>query len=140
MTRLLKPGPTPSAISFRFWDAATEGRLEFQRCLECGLLIHYPRVLCPRCWSEQLGWEIVSGRGTVKTFTVMHRAGHPAWQDDTPYVAALIQLLAGPTMLSNVVDAEPAAVHVGMPVEVVFRKSGEQTLPQFIPAGDPEDP
>lgn len=127
------PGPTVTPVSSRFWEAAGRGRLELQRCGDCGLLFHYPRTNCPRCWSATLAWEAVSGRGTVKTFTVIHRAGHPAWQRRTPFVAALIELAEGPTLLSNVVDVPPAEVTVGMPVRIVFRLVDGVTLPQFVP-------
>lgn len=139
MSALAKPGPTPTPVSRRFWEAAAAGRLELQRCEDCGLTIHYPRVICPRCWSQRIEWAPVSGRGTVKTFTVVHRAGHPAWQPDAPYVTALVELEEGPTMLSNIVDVDPPAVRVGMPVRVVFRSTGTVTLPQFAPVSDPEE-
>lgn len=137
MTPTTPPPPTPTAISERFWKAASEGRLELQHCRSCGRAIHYPRVLCPSCWSADLDWRVVSGRGTVETFTVIHRAGHPAWQARVPYVCALVRLEDGATLLSNVVDVEPDAVRVGMPVRVVFRRDGDVVLPQFAPAGGP---
>jgi hypothetical protein len=37
--------------------------------------------------------------------------------------------------VSNVIDVDPADVHVGMPVAVTFEKpDGELTLPLFRPA------
>jgi uncharacterized OB-fold protein len=127
------PGPTPTPVTRHFWDAARAGRLELRCCRACGLMFHYPRVLCPRCWSQDLGWHAVSGRGTVATFTVLHRAVHPAWQARAPYVAALVDLEEGPRLLSNIVGADPAAVRVGLPVEVVFEAVGDAVLPRFAP-------
>ncbi|HEX2085097.1 MAG TPA: OB-fold domain-containing protein [Solirubrobacteraceae bacterium] len=46
--------------------------LHFQRCGGCGLLLAYPRVLCPGCGSRDLGWERSAGRGTVYSGTVVH--------------------------------------------------------------------
>jgi len=139
-TALPGPGPTTTAVSRRFWDAAEEGRLELQRCDDCKLLLHYPRARCPRCWSAALTWEPVSGCGIVKTFTVLHRAVHPVWQRRAPFVVALIELREGPTLLSNVVDVPPAEVTVGMAVRVVFRRVDGVTLPQFVPDPGREEP
>lgn len=136
MTAIPLPQPTPTAVSERFWRAVQEGRLELQHCRSCGLTFHYPRVLCPSCWSADLDWQAVSGRGAVETFTVIHRSGHPAWQSRAPYVCALIRLEEGPTLLSNVVEVQPGAVRVGMGVRVVFRRDGDVVLPQFVPAVD----
>lgn len=46
--------------------------LHFQRCGACGVLLAYPRVLCPGCGSRDLGWEESAGRGTVYSATVVH--------------------------------------------------------------------
>jgi uncharacterized OB-fold protein len=124
-------------VSRRFWDAAAEGRLEVQRCRSCGAWTHYPRELCPRCWSTDLVWEAASGRGVVQTFTVIHRPGHPSWADQTPYVVAIVQLEEGPTLLSNVIDVAAEQVHVGLAVCVRFRRDGDLTLPQFAPSEPP---
>jgi uncharacterized OB-fold protein len=133
VTATTVPGPTPTPESRRFWDAARAGRLEVQCCGSCGLLFHYPRVLCPRCWSDDLGWRAVSGRGMVATFTVLHRAVHPGWQARAPYVAALVDLEEGPRLLSNIVGVEPASVRVGLHVQVTFEADGEAVLPRFVP-------
>lgn len=130
---LRAPLPTPTAVSRRFWEAARDGRLELPCCRACRLTFHYPRVLCPRCWSQDLGWRVVSGRGTVATFTVLHRAVHPAWQSRAPYVTALVDLEEGPRLLSNVVGIDPRDARVGLAVEVVFEVEGEATLPRFVP-------
>jgi uncharacterized OB-fold protein len=132
-----RPRLVTTDLSRHFWEAAADGRLEVQRCRSCDALAHYPRELCSRCWSTDLVWEATRGRGTVRTFTVIHRPGHPAWDADAPYVVALIQLDEGPTLLSNVVDIAPSEVRVGLPVSVRFRRDGDLTLPQFAPSEPP---
>jgi hypothetical protein len=75
----------------------------------------------------------VSGRGEVFSFTIMHRAYHPAFK--TPYTLAVIELKEGVKVTSNVIDIEPSKVKCGMLVEAVFEKlSDEVTLPKFRPA------
>jgi hypothetical protein len=50
-------------------------------------------------------------------------------------VLAYVELDEGPRMMTNIVEAGPGALRVGMPVEVVFHDTGEgSALPRFRPA------
>lgn len=120
--------------SEEFFDAAREHRLLIQRCAACDQYQFYPRRVCVHCSSSDPGWAEASGRGVVHTFTIIHQQGMPGWRDETPYVAAIIQLAEGPRMTSVVVDVEPSSVEIGMPVEVTFVDEGTYVLPRFRPA------
>ena len=125
-----KPFPVPDAQTAPFWNAVTAGRLDVQRCQSCGRHVFYPRSLCPHCGGVDLEWVTVSGRGMVYSFTVVHRA--PAeFEPEAPYVVALVELEEGVRMLTRLIDVDPAAVSVAMPVEVAL--SGEPRLPYFRP-------
>ena len=81
---LLKiPGPTITALTAPFWAAAQEGRLSIQHCEDCDNAVFYPRALCPHCWSERLVWKDASGRGRLKSFSVVHKPGHPGWASNS---------------------------------------------------------
>ncbi|MCY3640122.1 MAG: Zn-ribbon domain-containing OB-fold protein, partial [Gammaproteobacteria bacterium] len=117
-----------------FWDACAQGRLLLQRCGDCGHLQLYPRLLCAACGSRTLGWVEASGRGTVKTFTIIRRAVSAAFEPDAPYVVALVELEEGPTLMSNIIGRDPASVAIGQPVRVTFEARGEGiAVPQFEP-------
>ena len=45
----------------------------------------------------------------------------------------LIELEEGTRIVGNVIDIDPAEVHVGLPVEVTFVNDGTRTLPQWRP-------
>jgi hypothetical protein len=125
-----KPYPVPDVETAPFWDAVAAGRLDIQRCRSCRRQVFYPRSLCRHCGGLDLEWVTVSGTGTVYSFTVVHRA--PAeFQAEAPYVVALVELEEGVRMLTRLVDVEPAAVRVAMPVVVTIR--GEPRLPYFRP-------
>ena len=72
-----------------------------------------------------------AGTGHVHSFTVVHRAPG-AYRDEAPYVVALVDLAEGVRLMTRLVDVEPAAVAVGLPVELAIR--GEPALPCFRPA------
>lgn len=111
-----------------FWQAAAEGRLLVKQCDDCGEHHHYPRSACPFCGGERLQWRQASGKGTVYSFSVMRRA-------DVPYIIAYVTLAEGPTMMSNIVEADADAVRIGQPVKLKFCPSeGGPPVPLFVPA------
>ena len=56
--------------------------------------------------------------------------------DRVPYNVVVVELEEGPFFHSNVVGCPNQAVHIGMPVEVVFDDVSEDvTLPRFRPRG-----
>ena len=120
MEAVSKALPTPTPLSAPYWQAAREGRLVLQRCEACRRHQFYPRSLCTACASDRLAWREASGRGRVKSFTVIRRAVSAAYEPDVPYVVALIELAEGPTLMSNVVGCAPEAVRIGAPVRVRF--------------------
>ncbi len=117
-----------------FFDAAREQRLIVQRCSACHEHQFYPRKICVHCGSPDVDWVDASGKGTVHTYTVIHRQGMPGWRDEVPYVAAIIELDEGVRMTTNVVECSPEQVSIGMPVEVTFVDEGPLVLPRFRPA------
>ncbi len=120
MVNTAKPLPNPTDASRPFWDACRRHELRIQRCLECGQLIHYPKIHCPGDGSDRFEWALMSGRGTVYSFIVAHRAFHESFKRDVPYVVAVIELEEGVKLMSNVIGVDPDEVHVGMPVAVEF--------------------
>jgi len=75
----------------------------------------------------------VSGRGTIYSYTVSHRAYEPGFVNDVPYVVALVTLEESDDLrlLTNLVDIEAEDIEVGMCVEVTFEALGDIALPQF---------
>jgi uncharacterized OB-fold protein len=131
--KFLPPADMP-AFHKPFWEALKQRTLTVQKC-EQGHLRFIPTEICHRCGSQSWTWQPVSGRGKVYTYTVVHRGPTPAYQAEAPYVIAHVELEEGPRMISNLVDIDPAAVEIGMPVEVVFEDaSPDWTLYKFRPA------
>ena len=129
------PRPIADDKTRFYWDAAREGRLVVQRCAACGDHQFPPEVGCSNCGGDALEPTEVLGQGSVYSFTVVRQAFDPAFASQLPFVIGLIELEDAPgmRMLTNIVDIEPEAVHVGMPVEVTFEDHGDWALPQFRP-------
>lgn len=133
-TRPRKPVPVPEPLTEPFWEGTRAGELRVQRCKACGANIFYPRERCPKCFATDLEWVKTSGRGRVYTYTVVRQPGNPAFNDDVPYIFAIIQLDEGPRMNSNVTGIPFEQVKVDMPVEVYFEQVSEDIwLPKFRP-------
>jgi uncharacterized protein len=130
-----RPLPVPDGDTKPYWDAAREHRLVIQRCQVCQQAIFYPRSVCPRCMSDRIAWIEATGKGTVYSYTVVHRA--PAqFAEDAPYVVAVVDLDEGVRLMTNVVGCAPAEVRIGAEVEVTFDDvTPEISLPKFRPIG-----
>lgn len=115
-----------------WWDATAAGRLTVQRCATCGHAQLYPRALCVSCHGADLALSDATGRGTVHSYTIVHRAPHPAFE--TPYVVALVRLDEGPVVMSNIVECASESVRCDMRVAVAWEAlpDGRQ-LPLFKP-------
>ena len=140
MTELIQslsiPGPIPTGTSMPFWKAAQLGELALQRCSDCDAWFFYARTHCPRCWSHCLNWHAASGTGVIKSFSVVHRPGHPAWAPAAPYVIALVELQEGPTMLSQLLGDERLSAQIGQGVKLCCVPVGQFTLPFFELTGE----
>jgi uncharacterized OB-fold protein len=120
--------PQPNPETKPFWDAAARGVLLVKRCAACGEAHHYPRALCPFCFSAETRWEEASGKGKIYSYSVMRRTAEP-------YAIAYVTLAEGPTMLTNIVDCDLDAIRIGQAVRVVFKPSeGGPPVPMFAPA------
>lgn len=124
------PLPVPSKMTEPFWAGMRQNKLLLQRCKACNAYRWTPQVLCRDCYSEDYEWSEVSGKGTVFSYTVVHRPPLPAFK--APYIVAVIELAEGPLMLTNVIDCDPAALKVGDKVKVAFEKATDEvTLYRF---------
>ncbi len=131
-----KPIPQLDPESKPFWEACRRHELYLQQCRRCQGYYYYPRHTCPYCFSSEVQWRPVTGTGRVYTYTVTYQHGGAGFRDNLPFVLAYVELdgTDGVKMLTNVVDCEPDAVEIGMPVEVVFVDvNADIAVPVFRP-------
>ena len=122
------PAPKVLPETQAYWSAADQGRLLVKRCNSCGQFHHYPRDICPHCLSVDTVWQDAAGTGIVYSFSTMG-------QGDAAYTLAFVTLDEGVTLMTNLVDCDPATVRIGDRVKVVFQPSqGGHAVPMFTPA------
>ena len=107
MSEYTKPLPYPTIESEPFWEGCKRRELLLPQCRQCRGYWFPPGSTCPHCWSTEWDWTKASGRGRIHSFGVYHRAYHPGFEGEIPYVFAVIQLDEGPRMVSNVVNESP---------------------------------
>jgi uncharacterized OB-fold protein len=125
--------PVPTPLTRPFWDAAAEGRLLLPRCRVCQRHFFRPEVACTHCFATDWQWVQASGRGTLYSHTVVHRAPAPGFE--VPFVLAVVELDEGPAMFSNLVHCAPPEIRIGMALRVRFEQVAAAIhLPRFEPA------
>ena len=119
-----------------------EHKLMGARCQNCATLYLPPRPLCPNCYSEQLAWELLSGKGVLAAFTAIHigpRSMLSAGYDrKNPYCSGIVRLEEGPAISAQILGLDvvsPESNQIGAPLQVIFvdRDQGEdkQTILAF---------
>ena len=125
-----RPVPVPDERSQGYWDAAAGHVLAVARCSVCGKFSIPPDVVCQHCHSTEPDFTFVpvSGRGVVRSWTVMHQSFVPGFDDLLPFVLVDVELeeqadlrtigrlVDSPEML----DGHDAPLAIGARVVVAF--------------------
>lgn len=128
------PAPLINPENQRFYDATAKGTLLIGKCLACGEVHYYPRVICPHCGADGAEWVAAKGTGTIYSYSTLHR-GAPV-----PYTIAYVTLDEGVSMMTNLTGFAPGSLKIGQRVRVVFHEADGGTvdkrgamMPMFTP-------
>jgi uncharacterized OB-fold protein len=114
----------PDETSAPFWSAAAEHLLTVARCARCSRFTLPPDVVCPHCHSSDPDFEFtpVSGRGTVRSWTIVRQALLPGFDDDLPFVLVDVELAEQDDLrlIGRLLDGVTAELRVGAAVTVGF--------------------
>ena len=141
MTTLSRPLPIPDEQSSPFWKAATQGILTVARCSRCQSYTHPPDVVCPHCHSTdpEFAFTPVSGRGMVRSWTVMRQSFLPGFDGDVPFLLVDVELVEQPDLriIGRLMDGPDADIQIGASVQATFEKlSSDIAVPAFALEGD----
>jgi uncharacterized OB-fold protein len=116
-----------------FFERARAGELTAIRCDRCGALAIPPKEFCVTC--QQRAWKpvVLTGHGTIASFTVI-RVAPRAHTRDVPYAIAAVQLQEGVSLLGRVVDIPIDELAVGLAVRFVPLTNDGKTAIGFGPA------
>jgi uncharacterized protein len=114
--------------SVEFFDGTTRGELMIKRCNACGHYLRPDAIVCTQCHDDDLVWTAASGRASLVSWIVVHRA------EAEPAVVGLVELEEGPWLHTGLVDVDRAQLAVGDALEVGFERAGDEYVPIFRPA------
>ncbi len=92
--------PRQTEFTRHFWGVLNEGRFETTRCDDCGRPSFPPKPFCPHCWSRNVAWIELSGRGKLYAQTVVH-AAPSVFRDEAPYRVGIVDLEEGVRIASS---------------------------------------
>jgi uncharacterized OB-fold protein len=119
-----RPVPVPDERSAPYWEAAANHILAVARCSRCGTYAIPPDLTCAACLSTDpaYAFEPVSGRGTVRSWTVMRQSFLPGFEDEVPFVLVDVELREQPDLrtIGRLLDGPDAPVRLGAEVHVAF--------------------
>ena len=130
-TRVL---PVADEVSAPYWQACASHELKLPRCGPCGRLSLPPDIVCPQCRSAEPDWtwQTVSGRGRIRTWTVVRHSFLQGFE--LPFVLVDVELDedAGVRMVGRLVDGPEAALALGDRVELAFEDVADGiAIPSF---------
>lgn len=126
----------PDVWTAPFWEAASEHRLTAPKCTNCGEFRMPPAPFCWNCRAQDVEWIELSGRGTVFTFVIVRKPLIPQLASTIPNVVVVVDLEGAPgcRLVGNLLQIEPEAVEIGLPVVVAWDDIDDViTIPRFVP-------
>lgn len=101
---------------YQFYDNLRENRFTTTRCRKCGTTPFPPRVVCPKCNSDDLEWVDLPTKGKVLRFTE-EVAGVPHGFD-APLIHALIELEDGRKLICRIANCKEGELKEGAAVQL----------------------
>lgn len=114
----------------QFYNFCSEGKLAAVKCKNCNSLYIPPKQICSKCYSSNLEWTFLSGRGKLISFTIIHIAP-PEFQELTPYIMGIIELDEGIKLLGMIKNIEVEKLKIGMDLEIDFEKNESNEWPKW---------
>ena len=123
----LEAASKPNLETAPYFEGLAAGKLMLKRCKACGEAHFYPRARCPFCLGET-AWEASAGEGTIYSFSVVKRG-------ENAHVLAYVTLAEGPTIMTAIVDSDPATLRIDDPVSLHISPDRQGRLaPMFTAA------
>ncbi len=117
-----------------------EDKLTGSKCKKCGTLFAPPRPICIKCYSREMQWVEMKGKGKLAAFTCI-AVGPPfmaaeGYDRKNPYVSGVVELEEGARVdarIEGVDGNKPETIKIGTPMTVKFLHRGEgENLRTFL--------
>ena len=126
--------PEMDEDSAPYWHSLQEHKTKLQKCDECGKFRFPPSPSCYYCASMEGRWELISGRGTIYSWIVVHHPVDKGFAGEVPFVVALVDLDEGPRIVGRFFGGNEGEMKMGMPVKIGYDDvSDDLTLVRLEP-------
>lgn len=95
--------PEYSSFTETFRQGLEAGKFMTTRCAVCGKLTFPPKQYCPDCWSGDMKWTELTGRGILYARTTIHAAA-TQFRDEVPYSVGIVDLEEGIRLVTGLID------------------------------------
>lgn len=110
----------PSPETNEYWEGVAEEKLLLKKCTKCGRFNHPRRLFCLDCRNDAFDSVPAQGSGTIYTFSKVDRGPTDAFQAETPYTVALIELAEGVFFCSRVLADDQDTIAIGAEVSLTW--------------------
>ena len=117
-----------------FFKNVKQGRLTTTKCKECGKLLWPPRVICPECLSDKLGWINLGTEGELYSFTEVRLGAALGWVQDVPFCVGIVKI-GGLLISTRIDDARYEDLKIGDRVQLkIVELDDGRVFYRFVPS------
>jgi hydroxymethylglutaryl-CoA synthase len=117
--------PEPNAPSITCLWRERRSTLAFygNKCQACGAIQYPPQRVCTKCQSKDHfeDYKLSDKRGHVFTYAI----DQLSWGKERPVLVGVVDFEGGGRVMCEICDSNPDEISIGMPVEMCFRKCGQ---------------
>jgi len=121
-----------------------EEKLMGCRCRKCGERYVPPRPLCVKCFSTDLEWMEIRGKGKLAAFTCIAIAPPfmmaQGYNRQRPYISGVVELDEGGRVdarIEGLGASKPESIRIGMPMRAAFIRRKDADAPETYLAFEP---
>lgn len=111
---------TPPFTIDQFYKFVAERKLMGARCCKCNNVMVPPRMLCNKCYSQDIEWTELRGKGRLLTYTECHQPIMAEYKSMVPYIIGVVKLEEGPQIPTMMRNLKREDVQIGMELIIDF--------------------
>jgi uncharacterized OB-fold protein len=106
-------------------------QLIVSKCVECDEMVFPKQSYCPECCTETMEEELLSTRGTLKSFTGI-TAPTPGHKGPVPYTVGIVEFSEGIRILGVTTEPTIESLTAGMEVEVIIDTAFTEDEKEYV--------
>jgi len=117
------PEPRTPSITCLWRERRSALAFYGNKCQACGAIQYPPQRVCTKCQSKDHveDYKLSDKKGQVFTYAI----DQLSWGKERPVLVGVVDFEGGGRVISEICDCNPDELSIGMPVEMCFRKCGQ---------------